>query len=241
MATSTIAPARRVCGAEYGKPGRYAPARRESLSTLEARVGGLSRPSKMPGFAYGIPARACILGTILARKAGSVCHGCYAMKGRYGFAGVQRAQERRLAILRADLDTWAADMVALLRRRYAGAPARARYFRWHDSGDVQSVEHVLAIFAIARALPRVRFWLPTRERSIVTRALGVTTAPENLTIRISAAMVGAVAGPVPAGTVASTVGSGSGYACPAPRQGNACKACRACWRSDIDSVDYKFH
>ena len=45
-------------------------------------VGGLSKPSKMPGPAYNLPARACITGAKLVKVPGSVCAGCYALKGR---------------------------------------------------------------------------------------------------------------------------------------------------------------
>jgi hypothetical protein len=46
---------------------------------LEKIVGGLSKPSKMPGPAYNLPAYKCITGQKLAKVPGSVCHGCYAL------------------------------------------------------------------------------------------------------------------------------------------------------------------
>ena len=47
---------------------------------LEKIVGGLSKPSKMPGPAYNLPAYKCITGQKLAKVPGSVCFGCYALK-----------------------------------------------------------------------------------------------------------------------------------------------------------------
>ena len=49
----------------------------------EARkiTGGLSKPSKMPGPAHNLPAWKCITGVKLQAVPGSVCAGCYAMKG----------------------------------------------------------------------------------------------------------------------------------------------------------------
>ncbi len=41
----------------------------------------LSQPDKMPGYAYGLPAWECKTGGKLAKVPGSVCFGCYAMKG----------------------------------------------------------------------------------------------------------------------------------------------------------------
>ena len=52
-------------------------------------VGGLSTPSKMPGYAYGLPAKDCIVGSTLAKIPGSVCHGCYALMGNYRFPNVK--------------------------------------------------------------------------------------------------------------------------------------------------------
>jgi hypothetical protein len=69
------------------------------MKTQEALklVGGLSKPSKMPGWAYGIPAKECKTGKKLQNIEGSTCYGCYALKGCYVFKVVQDAQYRRLA------------------------------------------------------------------------------------------------------------------------------------------------
>ncbi len=68
-------------------------------STMKAAtkyVGGLSNPSKMAGYAYGIPAQACKVGSKLAKKKGSICSDCYALKGMYTFQVVKDAQSRRM-------------------------------------------------------------------------------------------------------------------------------------------------
>jgi hypothetical protein len=52
-------------------------------------TGGLSKPSKMPGPAHNLPAQACKTGAKLVKVPGSVCAGCYALKGRYRFKNVQ--------------------------------------------------------------------------------------------------------------------------------------------------------
>ena len=69
------------------------------MNTTEALklVGGLSKPSKMPGWAYGLPADECKTGGKLKLIPNSVCSGCYADKGCYVFPVVQAAQYRRLA------------------------------------------------------------------------------------------------------------------------------------------------
>ena len=61
-----------------------------------ALVGGLSNPSKMPGYGYGLSAKDCITGSKLRKIANSVCAGCYALKGRYVFPNVYQAHQNRL-------------------------------------------------------------------------------------------------------------------------------------------------
>ena len=46
-------------------------------------TGGLSKPSKMPGPAFNLPAWNCITGGKLRKIPGTPCHGCYALKGRF--------------------------------------------------------------------------------------------------------------------------------------------------------------
>ena len=211
------------------------------MNELEATVGGLSTPSKMPGWSYGIPAKDCLVGALLRQVKGSTCSKCYALKGMYVFPCVKNAQQKRLDILRKDLPGWTSNMVELLSRKYARKSGPDAVFRWHDAGDLQSFEHLSAIVAIAKALPSVKFWLPTREYGIIQnwkRSYG--SFPHNLIVRLSAAMIGRKATKV-AGVLSSTVGYGQGYACPAYKQGGQCGDCRACWNPRVESVDYPQH
>ena len=53
----------------------------------------LSKPGKMPGYAYSTPAHECQTGTKLRGVPGSVCFKCYAYeRGRYRFQNVKDAQ-----------------------------------------------------------------------------------------------------------------------------------------------------
>ena len=69
------------------------------VSEAEKITGGLSKPSKMPGFSYNLPATRCLTGAKLVKVPGSTCAGCYALKGRYRFKNVQDAMDRRLAAI----------------------------------------------------------------------------------------------------------------------------------------------
>jgi hypothetical protein len=153
-------------------------------------TGGLSKPSKMPGYAYNLPAIHCKTGSKLAR-------------------------------------TMAADINA----------RKSRWFRWHDSGDIQSVKHLLKIFQVCRMTPDVAHWLPTREAGLLSK-IPQDRVPANLTIRLSATKVD---GPAPGSWPLTSTVVTTGRSCPAPDQGNACRDCRACWDRNIKNVAYGKH
>ena len=195
----------------------------------EARkiTGGLSAPSKMPGPAYNLPATACKTGAKLVKIPGSVCAGCYALKGRYRFKNVQDALGRRAAsIMHPD---WIEAMVALI--------SGHEYFRWHDSGDIQSVEHLKRIFEVCKRTPFTRHWMPTREARFL-RLMDPDIIPSNLIIRMSSHMIDQ--GPVTFWPWTSTVSTKS-KTCPAMDQGNSCRDCRACWDRSVSNVTYPKH
>ena len=208
-----------------------------TVNELLDKVGGLSAPSKMPCHGYSIPASRCKTGRKMRKVQGSICAICYALKGRYGFPNVQNALERRYKTIKGK--RWVSDMVAAITR-----VEQSGFFRWHDSGDVQSVSHFKKICAIARLTPNVKYWLPTREYGMVREFIekgGII--PDNLTVRFSALMVD---GPAPE-TLAKRLGvqvSGacaSAFTCPASKQGNVCGSCRACWSRETFNVTYKTH
>ena len=193
----------------------------------EARqiTGGLSAPSKMPGPAHNLPAWKCITGVKLQKVPGSVCAGCYAMKGRYRFRNVREALDRRLqALLHPQ---WVDAMVVLI--------TGEKWFRWHDSGDVQSVEHMNKILEVCRLTPWTSHWLPTQERPYLPAPEKV---PANLVIRLSGSKVD---GPAPTAWEHTSSVVTSGASCPAPSQGGKCKECRQCWTKSVKNVSYGKH
>jgi len=156
------------------------------------------------------------------------------MKGNYTFPKVQACLENRLLAISSD--EWVKVMVGLI------ANTGDNYFRWHDSGDIQDVSHLVKIAEIARLLPKVKFWLPTREYKIVTEyLLDFGAFPKNLTVRLSAHMIGVAFKTTVNSLPTSTVGSGVGRECPASKQGNKCQECRACWNPEVSNVDYIQH
>ena len=190
-------------------------------------TGTLSKPSKMPGFSYGIPAKECKTGSKLRKVPGSTCYNCYALKGCYVFKVVQEAQYKRLASLKRE--PWTTAMAAQINSK------KVKFFRWHDSGDVQDLDHLNKIYEVCRLTPSVKHWMPTREAWTRDHA---ARAPENLTIRFSMPMVNQpAAGSWPNTSTVVTAGA----TCPAPKQDNECKDCRNCWNKEIKNISYGQH
>ena len=97
------------------------------------------------------------------------------------------------------------------------------WFRWHDSGDIQSFKHLDNIFEVCKRTPETKHWMPTREAQFL-KVISPASVPPNLIIRMSSHMIDQ--GPVKFWPWTSTVTSGSGRSCPAPEQGNSCGSCR---------------
>ena len=199
------------------------------MNTKEAwtLVGGLSKPSKMPGWSIGIPAKECKTGAKLRLIPNSVCEGCYALKGCYVFKVVQEAQYKRLEAIKDP--SWVEAMSTLINSK------KPDVFRWHDSGDVQDVQHLEKIFEVCRLTPEKRHWMPTREAWIKDH---MVNAPANLVVRFSSPMVDQ--GPVKSWANTSTVSTKS-RTCPAPDNNNECGSCRACWDPNVKNIEYGKH
>ena len=186
----------------------------------------MTRTSKMPGLSYSLPAWACQTGAKLRKVEGTPCFGCYALKGNYiRYPAIKKAQYYRLDSLARD--SWTATMVAQIKRQ--------KFFRWHDAGDIQSVEHMTKILTVCMLTPNTKHWLPTQERKYLPDPEAV---PDNLVIRLSGSKVNGPSSTAWTHTasVVTTVAS-----CPAPQQGGKCKECRVCWNKKIKHVSYAKH
>ena len=192
----------------------------------------LSQPDKMPGYAYGLPAWECKTGGKLAKVPGSVCFGCYAMKGNYTrFPAIRESQYKRLKSLQNP--RWSEAMAVVINSE---AVSKHKVFRWHDAGDVQDLEHLNKIYKICETTPETNHWLPTREAWIKDH---MDSKPDNLVIRFSPPMVNQRA---PESWPNSSIVVDKGFhTCPAPAQGGKCGSCRQCWDSNIKVVSYGKH
>jgi hypothetical protein len=211
------------------------------LKKIEATMvcGTLTSTSKMPCKSYSLPTEACITGFKMAQIEGSICNSCYANKGFYRVyeATIKPAQFARLDSINDPL--WVSGMVALI--------GNDQYFRFHDSGDLQSLEHLEKIAQVAELTPNTKHWLPTREYSIVKDYVTKHgSIPKNLFIRLSAMYPDKpVIIPKSLQGIENITSSNVhtkapiGNACKAPSQGGACLDCRACWSNEV--ISYSMH
>ena len=197
-----------------------------NIKEAQAITGSMTRTSKMPGLSYSLPAWECKTGSKLRKIKNSVCSACYALKGNYTrYKAIKAAQYVRLASLNNEL--WTAAIVTQIKRQ--------KYFRWHDAGDVQDVQHLNKIYEVCRLTPGTKHWMPTREAWIKDH---LDNKPDNLVIRFSAPMIDQAA---PASWPNSSEVVTEGATCPAPQQGNSCGDCRNCWNPEIKTIKYGKH
>lgn len=219
------------------------------VSDLELLVGGqLGTTSKIPGFSYGLSVRTCRTGSLMMKCPGTICSTCYAATTAtaYNWPGVQRCLVRRFQSL--DKAWWVAAMSELIRRKYAKNSKRTRtkHFRWHDTGDLQTIGHLRQIVEVCRNNHSVMFWLPTKEYGIIAQWTQTgNTLPSNLIVRLSGVNID---GPPPriGKLLTSTVHDAKaprGHSCPAAEHHSSCDAfgCRACWDPRVKNVSYALH
>lgn len=210
--------------------------------------GGLTQTTKMPCQSYSLPTIACVTGFKMRAIAGSICAMCYAEKGNYrkyqnNIEPAQHARLESIAMAIADIEYRAAWIQAMII-----SIGDDDYFRFHDSGDIQNIEHLELYAELARAMPNCKFWLPTREYGIVSAFTAQYDVPDNLIIRLSAMFTDkAVVVPKTLqgvkGVAVSNVHSKKaiGTACNAPKQNGECRNCRACWNRKVAAVSYSIH
>jgi len=224
-----------------------------TLAEAKRIAGTLGIPSKMPGYSYGLDAWRCKRGSQLSKVKGSVCEGCFAKHNFYQWRPARVARLRRQAGIRRA--RWADAIVRLINHYSKDEP----FFRFHDSGDLQGVWHLAKICEVALRVPRVRFWLPTREVEMVAEYLeSGGTIPPNLVVRISAEMIDEkpiglprVLRCLPTSTVHTAplrpvrIGRSRkrSIECKSYTRvgGNVCGPCRSCWDPRVKNVSYLRH
>lgn len=125
----------------------------------------------------------------------------------------------------------------------AAALSKERWFRWFDSGDLQSTQMLKNIIEVCRRTPDCSHWLATRERRFVRETLMASDIPPNLCIRVSATYPDVPVKPI-RGVQEANVHKAKppiGFECLAPKQNGKCDLCRACWDCSIQQISYLEH
>ena len=194
----------------------------------------LSSTSKLGCKSISLNAKSCKTGSKLAKKKGSVCFGCYALKGCYQFPVVQVAMERRMKFF------YHKDFIPIM--VFLLSSLRKKKFRWFDSGDVQNVLMALNILEICRLTPEVKHWIPSKEVKIWREVLKIQKLPNNVCLRISSPNIDQE--PLKGFENTSTVHKDKkafGLECIAYKQDGKCLDCEACFNKKVKNVSYPLH
>lgn len=144
-----------------------------SLITQNSKLKSTSREMGLRVFNFGIPAYKSATGKLTCPFADKCVKYCYAQKGAYIWGNVKPAFERRYEATKQD------DFVEIMVEELV--KKKADYLRIHDSGDYYSNEYIYKWFAIANALPHVRFYSYTKSIPLFLDK----TIPENMDIIFS--------------------------------------------------------
>ena len=194
----------------------------------------LSNTSKLGVKSISLDAKKCKTGSKLAKKSGTVCNGCYALKGCYVFPVVKDAMARRLEFFNSK--NFIPIMVWLLQSQ------KKKFFRWFDSGDVQDVFMALNILEVCRLTPNIKHWIPSKEYKIWRQALKIQKLPDNVVLRMSSPNIDQE--PLKEFQNTSTVHKNKkafGLECIAYKQDGKCLDCKACYNPKIKNISYPKH
>lgn len=193
----------------------------------------------MPGASFGLPVSSCTTAHASTLNADDpVCLACYAKRGHYVFG--EKARTERFAWVRRSLADGTFVEVMTHAIKAWSVRSDCKYFRIHDIGDFFSAKYVAAWGEIARAVPDVKFWAPTKAHLNLKLRIALVTAAEmapNLIIRPSA---NGIEDPVPSvpGLAAGLGVSRKAFSCDSDVSGRGyCGPCRVCWeRPDMPVV-----
>ena len=201
----------------------------------------LSCTSKMPCYSFNLSALDCITGSKLVNVEGSACFGCYALKGNYARYKHPLKMQQAKKTEKINNKLWSNAMAYLINNQ--GNKKDKTFFRWHDSGDLQSIDHLKKIVDVCNLTPNVKHWLPTREYKIVNDYINQgNKIPQNLVIRFSAHMIDQKPPKTQLNT--STIHRNQkfyGVECESYKNKNECGDCRLCWDVNTKNISYKYH
>ena len=104
---------------------------------------------------------------------------CYARKGRFSFPHIKDLNSINLRIWQEDPRQFERDIMI--------AAFKAKYFRWHSSGDIPDAEYLDMMVRVAQRIPDTKFLCFTKKFELVNAYVeGAGDLPSNLHIVFSA-------------------------------------------------------
>ena len=164
------------------------------------------------------------------------CSGCYATTGHYVMGRVKEPRaENKEDWTREE---WVSDMTNEL--------ARAKYFRWFDSGDMYSLALAKKMLSLMKATPNTKHWLPTRMGKFIKfqPILAEMQALPNVMVRFSSDSITGEFTPGLHGSViipSAEAAPAGVVVCEAYDREGKCSSCRACYDKDIAVIAYPQH
>lgn len=108
---------------------------------------------------------------------------CYSMKAYRMHPAVREKWDKNLELAKTDIKGYFSHIFdEILRKR-----KMPKFFRWHTSGDILSVEYLKGMIIIANALPSTKFLCFTKQYALVNEAINNgEEIPDNLQLIFSA-------------------------------------------------------
>lgn len=208
--------------------------------------------SKIHGSTFSTDPRRCNVGSKLVNVVGSTCSGCYALKLSKVYPSAQKSWSDNLDLFRNAVENdqvieWceaiAKQISNISNNKAKKGITGANMHRWFTAGDLDSIDMLRAFCKVAEMLPHIKFWLPTREKALVSRfKSSLNVVPSNMVIRLSAAMVdGAPLQADNSSTVHKKGTTPAGFNCPAQLQQGNCGDCSSCWNTEVKNISYELH
>ena len=207
----------------------------KTLKQASQIVGGYTKVKKLNTISWSISAKECITGSKLRLIKNTVCSTCYALKGNYvRFSkNIEPVMKKRLESI--NNINWVNAMIYIMQNQKA--VVSSGLFRWHDSGDIQSLNHLNKIVQIAKLTPNVKHWLPTKESNLIQNYK--QPIPKNLVIRLSGSFIDAK--PPKYKNTSTVVSDKDNATCKAFENNGQCLDCVMCWDDSIKNVSYLNH
>ena len=205
---------------------------------LLINLGGISQTSKMPCGSWSLSAFWCNNGSKLNKVENSSCFGCYALKGNYirYKDNMLKSYTKKLNAYNDNTELFESSFI-----EYLNKYNKSGFFRWFDSGDIQSYKMLLSIVKIAKNTPNIKHWLPTKEYKLLTKyKKEIGKFPSNLCVRVSAPILDTK---IKGFNNTSSISKNSNLKsnCNAYKNQGKCLDCRLCWNKSIKDITYKFH